>query len=171
MTLTDSSSENAARDPYSCSEQVSPHFERLVRVQEHDVDRMGLAVGPMYARWMEETEYSFLRSRELSVSMTDARGRYGFPRTRVEWAIKSAARRDDELRVQLWLGKTDGKLLEYRFQIDRRPTISEIAATVSWEPCCLGRVVMCCARFPAEAMPYAIPIPEGVLERLGLEEG
>jgi hypothetical protein len=30
---------------------------------------------------------------------------------------------------------------------------------------------MCCARFPAEAMPYAIPIPEGVLERLGLEEG
>jgi acyl-CoA thioesterase FadM len=169
MTPTDSIAEKASAK--SAGEQSAPNFERVLRVQEQDVDRMGLAIAPMYARWMEETEYGFLRSRGLSVTMTDARGRYGFPRTHVEWEIKSAAGRDDELRVQLWLGKTDGKVLEYRFQIDRRSTISEIAATVSWEPCCLGRFVMCCARFPAEAMPYAIPIPEGVLERLGLEEG
>lgn len=160
MTLTDTNAETAA-----------PDFEWLVRVQEQDVDRMGLAIAPMYARWMEETEYGFLRSRGLSVSMTDARGRFGFPRTHVEWKIQSAARREDELRVRLWLGKTDGKLLEYRFQIDRRPTRSGTREPGTWEACSLGRFVMCCARFPAEAMPYAIPIPESVLERLGLEEG
>lgn len=160
MTLTDSNTEKAA-----------PDFERLVRVQEQDVDRMGLAISPMYARWMEETEYGFLRSRGLSVSMTDARGRYGFPRTHVEWEIQSAARRDDELRVRLWLGETDGKLLEYRFQIERRAAVPATDEPGTWEECAAGRFMMCCARFPAEAMPYAIPIPESVLERLGLEEG
>lgn len=159
MTLTDSNTEKAA-----------PDFERLVRVQEQDVDRIGLAISPMYARWMEETEYGFLRSRGLSVSMTDARGRYGFPRTHVEWEIQSAARRDDELSIRLWLGKTDGKLLEYRFQIERRAAVPGTNEPGMWEGCAAGRFVMCCARFPAEAMPYAIPIPESVLERLGSEE-
>jgi acyl-CoA thioesterase FadM len=169
MTPTDSNAEKASAR--SGGEQSAPDFERVVRVQEQDVDRMGLAISPMYARWMEETEYDFLRSRGLSVSMTDFRGRYGFPRTHVEWEIQSAARRDDELRVRLWLGETDGKRLEYRFQLDRREFGSGASERPVWEGCATGRFVMCCARFPAEAMPYAIPIPESVLERLGLEEG
>lgn len=167
MALTDSNMEQAAAN--SSSAEAVSHFERLVRVQEQDVDRSGLAIMPMYARWMEETEYDFLRSRELSVSLTDSRGRYGFPRTHVEWEIQSAARRDDELRVRLWLGQTDGKLLEYRFQVDRRAAVTVSGEPSPWEGCATGRFVMCCARFPAEAMPYAIPIPERVLERLGLE--
>lgn len=169
MTLTDANSDNSSSLAESGAAEGAPHFERLVRVQEQDLDRIGLAIAPMYARWMEETEYGFLRSRDLSVSMTDARGRYGFPRTHVEWELQSAARRDDELRVSLWLGKTDGKLLEYRFQIDRRPINSGIGEPATWEACCRGRFVMCCARFPAEAMPYAIPIPETVLAKLGIE--
>jgi acyl-CoA thioesterase FadM len=175
MTPTESNAEKASAESAgeykSAGEQSVPNFERVLRVQEQDVDRMGLAIAPMYARWMEETEYGFLRSRGLSVSMTDARGRYGFPRTHVEWEIRSAARRGDELRVRLWLGETDGKRLEYRFQLDRKEVVSGASEPAVWERCATGHFVMCCARFPAEAMPYAIPIPESVLEQLGLEEG
>lgn len=123
----------------------------------------------MYARWMEETEYGFLRSRGLSVSLTDERGRYGFPRTRVELEVASAARRGDHLKVVLWLGTTDGKRLNYRFQIERQSLERQGETnTQEWELCARGQFVMACCRFPAEAMPYAIPIPERVLEQLGL---
>lgn len=158
-------------------------FQRLVRVEEYDLDRSGLAITAMYARWMEETEYGFLRSRELCVSQTDERGRYGFPRLHVAWEIQSPARRGDELRVGLWLGGTDGKRLRYRFVIERRPTgltgeltsapAGGVGGQISggWEACASGEFVMACCRFPAEALPYAIPIPEMVLQKLGLEPG
>lgn len=124
----------------------------------------------MYARWMEETEYAFLRSRGLSVSLTDSRGRYGFPRTRVEWEVHSPARRGDELRIGLWLGETDGKRLHYRFALDRRAMTSGSESRGSdWEASACGEFHLACCRFPPEALPYAIPIPDLVLERLGLE--
>jgi acyl-CoA thioesterase FadM len=149
---------------------VPVDFERLVRVQEHDLDRFGLAIPAMYARWMEETEYAFLRSRGLSVSLTDARGRYGFPRTRVHWEIFSPARREDELQIGLWLGETDGKRLHYRFEIVRRGKESpEAPMSECWERCAAGEFHLACCRFPPEAMPYAIPIPDSVLERLRLQ--
>lgn len=147
-------------------------FERLVAVQEHDLDRFGLAIPAMYARWMEETEYAFLRTRGLSVSLTDSRGRYGFPRTRVDWEIQSPARRGDQLRVGLWLGATDGKQLHYRFALERRDRFSRGDSPASgYEACAWGEFHLACCRFPPEAMPYAIPIPDLVLERLGLQLG
>ncbi len=153
----------------------APNFTREVRVAEHDLDRFGWAELAMYARWMEETEYAFLRSRGLSVSLTDERGRYGFPRTHVEWEILSPARRGDEIRIHLWLGPTDGKQLHYQFGLERKgvpdPQTAEMAtgeATAVWEACARGKFQMACARFPAEALPYAIPIPQRVLEQLGL---
>jgi hypothetical protein len=51
MTPTDSIAEKASAK--SAGEQSAPNFERVLRVQEQDVDRMGLAIAPMYARWME----------------------------------------------------------------------------------------------------------------------
>ncbi len=147
-----------------------PNFVREIRVEEHDLDRSGVAVLSMYPRWMEETEYAFLRTRGLSVSLTDERGRYGFPRTRVEWKIQSPARRGDELRISLWLGETDGKRLRYRFGLERT-ALGDVGGALQkvWEPCAQGEFLMACCRFPAEALPYAIPIPQRVLEGLGLE--
>ena len=55
-------------------------FSREHRVRWHETDASGYVHFANYVRYMEETEYDFLRSRGLKVHMNDDRGAIGFPR-------------------------------------------------------------------------------------------
>lgn len=103
---------------------------------------------------MEETEYAFLRSRGLSVVVSDERGIIGFPRVATEIEIESTACYDEELEIRLQVAGNDGVKIEYRFEISRGP---ERIAT--------GYFAVACCRFPPGKPPRAILIPDFILER------
>lgn len=110
-----------------------------------------------YITWMEETEYQFLRSRDLSVVLKDEKGLIGFPRLHSELEIVRHVVFDDELSVSLQLSEFDGKQLSYEFLIRRTDDAQEVAN---------GKFTMACCRFPDDKMPFAILIPGWIEEKL-----
>lgn len=130
-------------------------FDRIVRWR--DTDASGLANMAAYITWMEETEYEFLRSRNLSVVLSDEKGQIGFPRLESQLEILQPVQFDQKLRVTLRLKFFDGKRLAYQFQIHLQNE-NQLVAT--------GEFVMACCRFPGDGLPYAILIPDWIEQRL-----
>lgn len=119
---------------------------------------MGTAHLDAYVRMMEETEYEFLRSRGLSVVLSDSRGIIGFPRLSTEIEVHQFVDDDRNLDVTLQLVDIDGKQICYQFEIvDTQAANARVAS---------GRFVVACCRFPGHRLPYAILIPDGVFEKL-----
>lgn len=106
-----------------------------------------------YVRYMEETEYEFLRSLGLSVVLQDERGVIGFPRKDAQFEISNAAQFDDPLTIRL-SGKNDGVSIKYEFEIDREGV--QVAT---------GLFHVLCCRFPPGKPPFAILIPEFVMQK------
>ncbi len=92
-------------------------FVTVRQIQLTETDSTGTIPLPVLVRWMEETEYAFLRSRNLSVSIIDDKGQLGFPRTNVELEIFQSAQAFDWVAIELNLAKIDGKRIEYSFRI------------------------------------------------------
>ncbi len=129
---------------------------RQHRIRFADTDMSGFAYLGSYVRMMEETEYSFLRSRDLNVVLTDARGTLGFPRLHTQVEVIAPARFNDKLEVRMELLNIDGKQIAYGFYIT-----DELASPVA-----RGEFQVACCRFPDDAPPFAIVTPEFVLDRL-----
>ena len=140
------------------SEQI---FTRKHRVAFVDTDMAGLVHFTNILRYMEESEYAFLRSVGLSVTMTDERGRYGFPRLSVNCNYLKPARFEDELSTHVRVVKNDGKRIQYAFSIVRDHDEVTLAT---------GEFVVACCRFPGEKEPYPIPIPDRVLEKIPISD-
>jgi YbgC/YbaW family acyl-CoA thioester hydrolase len=132
-------------------------FEHHRTVRWRDTDASGFANMAAYITWMEETEYEFLRSRNLSVVLSDDKGRIGFPRLSSELEILQPVRFEDQLLVTLQLSTCDGKKLGYDFQIHQQSNQEQVAR---------ARFTMACCRFPGNQLPYAILIPEWIEQRL-----
>ena len=105
---------------------------------------------------MEETEYAFLRSRGLRVVLYDERGTMGFPRLNVQLEIHEPVAFPEQVEVELRLTEVDGKQISYEFDI-----VNE-AGSIAAE----GRFQVACCRFPDRKPPYAILIPEFVIDAL-----
>lgn len=105
---------------------------------------------------MEETEYAFLRSRGLSVVLSDEKGILGFPRLSASIGLHQAARFDEDLLVELNLLEIDGKQIVYQFEITLL-TGQQVAS---------GQFRVACCRFPNGKPPYAILTPAHVVEAL-----
>jgi len=129
-------------------------YSRVVRWV--DTDASGMVHLAALIRMMEETEYAFLRSRGLSVVLTDGRGMMGFPRLSAQIEVVNAVGFDTEVNVELFLILLDGKTIHYDFVI----TASDQSVVAT------GKVVVAVCRFPAGEPPYAILTPEYVLEAL-----
>ena len=121
-----------------------------------DTDASGMVHTSALIRMMEETEYAFLRSRGLSVVLTDGRGLMGFPRLSAEIEVKNPVGFDAELTVEICLTQVDGKSIRYEFSI--QDTDEELVAT--------GKFHVAVCRFPNGEPPYAILTPEYVIEAL-----
>lgn len=132
-------------------------FQRTRRVEFADNDQAGFVHFTNYLKYMEETEYAFLRSVGLNVVMRDEKGMLGFPRLAASCRYLKPARHDDDLEISLAVKANDGKSLTYAFRISR-----------SGEEIAHGELQSACCRFPMEGDPYAIPLPENVLQRIPL---
>ncbi len=105
---------------------------------------------------MEETEYAFLRSKNLSVVFYDKRGTLGFPRIHVDVNIIRPLVFDQEVVVQLSLTELDGKRITYAFEI-----VNEKQETMV-----TGNFLIACCRFPDQEPPFAVLIPPDVKQTL-----
>ncbi len=134
---------------------IDVDFHHRHRVRWCETDASGFVHFANYVRYMEETEYAFLRSRGLSIVMQDQRGTIGFPRVATEFEIQTAAGFDDQLDIWMQLADNDGIKLTFRFEIARGPDVV-----------CLGKFDVACCRFLPGHLPRAILIPDFFLERL-----
>ncbi len=127
--------------------------QRTVRFAETDV--LGFAYFDTYIRMMEETEYSFLRSRDLRVVLSDDKGIIGFPRISVAIEVENPLQFEDLANIELQLSAVDGKQIVYDFVIECDQSM--VAR---------GCFKVACCRFPKGENPYAILTPDFVLEKL-----
>jgi len=132
-------------------------FVNVRRVEFADTDLAGFVHFSHYLRYMEETEYAFLRSLGLDVILDDERGKLGFPRYESLCRYLSPARYGQVVDVTLTVESNDGKRIAYAFDLK-----------VGERKVAEGRLVVVCCRFPADREPFAIPIPDRVLERIPL---
>lgn len=138
----------------SLSPIASFQTQRTVRMV--DTDTSGAVHISALIRMMEETEYAFLRSRDLSVVLSDDNGVLGFPRLNASIDILSFAGFDEEVIVELTLTEIDGKRIVYQFAVSR--TSGQRIAT--------GQFTVACCRFPNGKPPYAILTPTHVVDAL-----
>lgn len=131
-------------------------FETSKTVRWVDTDTSGMVHTSALIRMMEETEYAFLRSRGLSVVLTDGRGLMGFPRLSAEVNIANPVGFDSEVRVEIFLMVVDGKSVCYEFLVH-----DEEDKTIA-----TGKFVVAVCRFPTGEPPYAILTPEYIIEAL-----
>ena len=136
------------------SRMIDVDYRCRYRVRWRDTDTSGFANFGSYVRMMEETEYAFLRSLNLSIVMQDERGIIGFPRVSAEVEVQNAARLDEDLEIWLQVILNNGVKIEYRFEIARGP---DVVAT--------GTFLLACCRFPPGEPPRAILIPDFFLQR------
>lgn len=127
------------------------------RVEFADTDLAGMVHFSNILRYMEETEYAFLRSQGLCVVMDDERGKFGFPRLSVHCDYLRPARFEDELTIHLKVKSNDGKKIGYLFEIVKHDF--SLAK---------GEFSVACCRFPIDKDPYPILIPDKVLEKIPL---
>lgn len=132
------------------------HFRMARTVRWTDTDTSGFVHIGSLIRMMEETEYAFLRSRDLSVVLTDGRGLMGFPRLSASIEISQPIAFDTQVVVELFLMVLDGKSIQYDFVITTEDGTD--VATGSF------RVAAC--RFPTNEAPFAVLTPEYVLSAL-----
>lgn len=135
-------------------------FTNRRRVRMIDTDASGTVHLGAFIRMMEETEYAFLRSRGLSVVLTDAKGILGFPRLEASIDVAHPARFDEELEIELNLIEVDGKQVIYEFAIEAMAGTIDAVQVVS------GRFRVVCCRFPSGDSPYAILTPLHVIDAL-----
>jgi YbgC/YbaW family acyl-CoA thioester hydrolase len=169
--------ENPVNQP---DKPIATH-RRRVRVGWSDLDAAGRVTLSQFVRWMEETEYEFLRSRQLSVSLVDERGQFGFPRLNTQLEIAQWPDFDEVLEVELNLRGVSPKQLDYdcciyRTAATETPTqmsttdtsgVGTVCVPSANAPLARVRYQAACCRFPANHAPYAILIPDWVLDRLG----
>lgn len=148
--------ESPLQQPAPLDAGWKPDWETTREVRLVDTDATGQVHFAAYLRMMEEAEYAFLRSRQLSVVIRDQRGTLGFPRLHAEVDIHQPLGLGEVVRVELQLAQLDAKSLEYRFRLINAQ--ADIAIT--------GRFLAACCRFPDNAPPYAILIPSHVMQAL-----
>jgi acyl-CoA thioester hydrolase len=125
------------------------------RVEFADTDLAGMVHFSSFFRYMEETEYAFLRSLGLGSVMPDPKGIMGMPRHRAKCTYHNPARFEDLLTTELRVVLNDGLRLRYEFCIQRG---DELIAE--------GEIQVVCCRFPDDRNPYAIPFPKNVIDRI-----
>jgi len=84
------------------------------RVQFHETDMAGIVHFSNFYRYMEEAEHAYLRSLDLSVSMTLPDGRViGWPRVRAKCAFEAPVYFEDEIEIRLKLVRKGVKSLTF----------------------------------------------------------
>ena len=130
-------------------------FKTQRRVEFCETDMAGIAHFSNFFRYMEEAEHEFLRSAGLNVVMYDDKGSYGFPKIDAACHFKNPAPYDVVIDIALKVDWEDGKSINYQCEMRHEEVL---IAT--------GSIQVACCRFPRDGSPFAIPIPDHVLDSL-----
>lgn len=141
-------------------------FRRAEQVVAGDLDLQGGVRTDRYFCWMEETEYAFLRTLGLSVSLEDHRGPFGFPRLHAELTVLGFPQLHDWLCLELRIGRLDWKSIEYRFEVRLQEGKGSDEMRFAEPLIARGRFLVACARFHADGQPTAILLPDWIYTRL-----
>jgi 4-hydroxybenzoyl-CoA thioesterase/acyl-CoA thioester hydrolase len=109
----------------------------------------------VFFNFMEEAEHEFLRRRGLSVMMHDEAGAISWPRVAAKCDFASAVRFEDELTIEVSIGRLGTKSVTYVFTMlcgERLVARGEITAV--------------CCRVSSAGPPIGIPIPGTIREKL-----
>lgn len=130
-------------------------FKYQRRIAFSETDMAGIAHFTTYLKCMEETEHAFLRSRGLSASLNDAKGTLGFPKLSARCDFARSTRYDDVLDIDALVSCSDGKSVTYECHFFKEG--SEVAS---------GELRVALCRFKPGRPPYAVPIPDSVLQAM-----
>lgn len=134
-------------------------FTYARRVEFAETDLAGFVHFSHYYRFMEETEYAFLRSIGLDVILDDPKGKLGFPRVESQCEYLFPARYGHTVMTHLTVEQNDGKQITYSFDL-----------RVEDRPVARGKLRVACCRFLPDREPYAILLPERILSKIPLTE-
>jgi acyl-CoA thioester hydrolase len=132
------------------------YYQRRVEFCETDV--AGIAHFSSLLQYAEQAEHAFLRSLGTSV-LALGQGKDGatisWPRVRVECDFQGVARFEDELQVQLQVGRLGTTSVTYHFVI-----------VGGHGPVSSGKLVSVCCRLEESQPLTSIPIPDGLRQKL-----
>jgi 4-hydroxybenzoyl-CoA thioesterase/acyl-CoA thioester hydrolase len=134
---------------------MSEPFHTTRRVEFCHTDAAGIVHFAAFFEFMEQAEHELLRSRGLSVLMSDDAGPISWPRVAAQCQFQSAARFEDVLQIEVRIGRLGKKSITYAFQF--RDQGREVAE---------GRITAVCCRMSSGAPPEAIEIPPWFREKL-----
>ncbi len=111
-------------------------FTTTRRVQFHETDMAGIVHFSNFYRYMEEAEHEYLRSLDLSVSMTRPDGTViGWPRVRANCAFEAPAYFEEEIEIRLSVSRKGVKSLTYDVEFYRGET--RLARGMLKTACCV----------------------------------
>jgi 4-hydroxybenzoyl-CoA thioesterase/acyl-CoA thioester hydrolase len=134
---------------------MSSDFVVTRRIEFADTDMAGMAHFSAYFRLMEEAEHEFLRSRGLSVLLSDDQGPISFPRASATCDYRAALRFEDTVDISVRVTRVGEKSVTYRFELTR-----------DGKPVAEGAITTVCCRVSSEGPPIAIPIPAWIAQKL-----
>lgn len=135
---------------------LDPDFCAQRKVRFAETDQSGFVYFANYLRYMEETEYEFLRSLGLNVVLDDEKGKIGFPRISADLEIIEPATYRDELTIWMKVVFNDGVQMAYQFEVASR----------SGRLLAAGKFEVACCRFVDGELPRAILIPDMIIARI-----
>jgi acyl-CoA thioester hydrolase len=137
-----------------------PSFKTTRRVEFRDTDAAGIMHFSVFFTAMEAAEQDLLRSLGWSVMQRDDEGPLGWPRVAAKCEYHSPVKFEDVYEIEVRPTRVGKKSVTFTFEFTHE---GRSVAT--------GEMTSVCCRFPADAAPYSIPIPEWIARRLRGEIG
>jgi len=130
-------------------------FKTTRRVEFCDTDAAGILHFSAFFQLMEQAEHELLRSVGLSVVMSDAEGKIGWPRVSARCDFRSAVRFEEELEIVVSIGRLGEKSVTYAF-----------AVTCAGRDVAAGEITSVCCRMKEGQTLEPITIPLRFREKL-----
>ncbi len=130
-------------------------FHSTRRVEFCDTDAAGILHFSAFFQLMEQAEHELLRSVGLSVVMSDAEGKISWPRVSARCDFRSAVRFEEELSIDVSIGRLGTKSVTYAF-----------AVTCQGRDVAAGEITSVCCRIREGKPPDPIPIPDWFRQKL-----
>jgi 4-hydroxybenzoyl-CoA thioesterase/acyl-CoA thioester hydrolase len=131
-------------------------FKTTRRVEFCDTDAAGILHFSAFFQLMEQAEHELLRSVGLSVVMSDAEGKLGWPRVAAKCDFRSAVRFEEELEIAVSLGRLGEKSVTYAF-----------AVTCQGRDVAAGEITSVCCRMKEGQALAPMAIPDWFRQKLG----
>lgn len=141
--------------------EMAYEFKAIRRVEFGETDMAGIMHFSNFFRFMETAEHGFYRSIGLSVVMSNAEPRLGWPRVRAECDYKKPLRFEDEVEIHLLVSEKRSKSLRFQFRF-RKLNASPV------EEVARGTLTTVCVAHHRDGSMSAVTIPKEIADKIQL---